>query len=764
MSERYYHEKELSVVGKWLPPIDGVERVTGKAPFTADIKLPEMLYAKVLRSPHAHAKIKKIDTSKAEALPGVRAVITYQNVPRNRGYGAGAASFFSAADNQYTPFDDRVRLVGDEVAAVAADTLDIAEEALDLIEVEYETLPAVFEAEEAMKLGAPQLHPDHPFGNIALGIKQVSKVGDPDKGFTEADKIFEDSYSVHDGAPTPLEPHACVAYWEGDKVTLWSCSQNCFQVQTYIAGTLKMPLNKVRAITTYSGGGFGNKYQERYLMITVLLAKKTGRPVKLVYTREEGIVNGRGGRYPMTFKLKAGVKNDGTITALTGEWITALGPYYILSGGPTFIFGTYKSPYKSEGYGVFTNRPVVHGYYRGVGAPQAYFAQEQLLDEVAEKLGMDPTEFKQKNYIDTGWPFPAGPLSTCGIKEAMKIGKEAIGWEMRHKPGAGPTYEGTKKRGIGFGGFVPWIGRGFAASAAVVKINRDGSVILLAGFSDTGGNQRTTMAQTAAEVVGVRYENVSVVCGDTDATPMDTGSFASRVGATMSFAVWKAATEAKLQLLGLAAPLLGVKPEELDTKEGQVFVKASPEKKLSFAEVFVKGTKPSYGTCIPELVGRGAVDIAFGTDPTRSFHGAFSEVEVDTETGEVKVLKHVLLPEVGRALNPFVVEAQAEGGGIQGIGWALAEHLIWDKTTGKMLNPNYEDYKIPTFLDMPDDIMAPIVEPIEPLHPLGVKGVGEPAITTTPPSIANAVYNAIGVRFKDAPLTPDKILRALGKL
>ncbi len=731
-------QKEFSIVGKRTTRIDAYERVTGQAQYTGDIQLPGMLYARVLRSPHPHAKILSIDTSKAERLPGVKAVVHHGNAQIPWSSGGHTHRRFI--------FNNPVRFVGDAVAAVAATDRNIAEEALELIEVKYEKLPYVLDANEALKPDAPKITPE---GNLSVGKGAFSAPieeswGDLEKGFKEADQIFEDTYISKHVNNAQLERRVSVAKWEAGKLTVYASTQGVSNARTDIAKDFGLPLSKVRVVSKYMGGGFGNKNQAQdYDYMAAVLAKVSGQPVKLEFTREDDYI-GMHGRWSSEQHYKIGVKKDGTITAVQLDAITNMGAYRKQSGN---LSGTdfYGIPnFKKLIKPVHTNT-VVAANYRAPAYPQSVFGFASFLDQIAFELGINPLEMFQKNRIQkykSKTPFTSNYLEECIIEGAKRIG-----WnEKWHKPGAMP---GPKKHGIGMalGGypFRPGLG------AATIRVNPDGTAHVLVGVTDIGTGAKTTMAIIAAEALGIPLNQLQLTNGDTDVTPYSVGESGSRTTAFTGPAVIAAAEDVRRQIFNLAAGQLKVKAEELDLREGQVFVKADPAQKIPL-ERAVRNAG--------ELIGRATTNPSFKDVEGKSFAAHFAEVEVDTWTGHVKITRYVAAHDSGTVLNPLAAESQVKGGVVQGIGMAFSEELLIDSFTAIPINPNYRDAKVPTHLETPE-IEVIFIEHPDPYGPFGGKVVGEPPITPSVATIANAIFNATGKRFKVLPITPDKIVRAI---
>jgi CO/xanthine dehydrogenase Mo-binding subunit len=732
---------ELRIVGTRQPKIDAWERVSGKGKFASDIYLPGMLYGRILRSPHPHAKVANIDASQAARLNGVRAILTPKDVPSYRWH------------RDMPILTDVARFEGDDIAAVAAVDEDTAQEALDLIHVDYEVLPFVLDPEKAMAPGAPKIHPA---GNLIGGKPTISERGSVEKGFKEADLVYEDEYRTPLLQHVTAEPRVCVVQWENGKLTIWDSTQYTFRVQSGVAEALKLPMSKVRVISEFTGGGFGDKSgPERYNVLAALLAKKLGRPVRIEFTREENFLASHH-RYPTISHLKYGVKKDGNLTAIYGKVIADMGAYAHFDGAGGTL-ETMKSVYrcpnvKLEGYSVYTNKPE-GGFMRCVGHPQGQFAQEVHMDIIAEKLGMNPLDFRLKNYVrlEDGDQDRKIPFSSNGLEECIKKGAEAIGWRQNLQK-AGST-SGPIKKGLGMAVHACRHGAMTEPSSGLVKINNDGTVNVFTGTADIGGSQKTAMAMIAAEELGVSLDAVSVTSADTEATTDTGGSTGSRETMTGGWGVKAAATDAKKQLLDFAAKQLKTDIGSLEIRDGKVLVSGS-DKRVSLEELMAKFPG--------SIVGRGVAKVPSGV-AMHTFAAHFAEVEVDTRTGTTRVVKLVAAHDMGKAINRLATENQIEGGTIQGLGFALREEQIFDPTTGVCINPNVLDYKMLTIKDIPE-IHTVIVEPIDPNGPFGAKGVGEPPYSVPAPAVANAIHNAIGMRFKELPITSRVILDRLQEL
>lgn len=754
--------ENLSVIGKRVPLEEAKEKVTGRTKFAVDVSLPGMLYAKVLRSPYPHARIVEIDTSKAEALPGVEAVITHKDVPQEEWLELWLNRLGRVLDN-------RVRFVGDEVAAVAATDVDTAEEALDLIEVEYEELPHVFDLEEAMKPDAPQVCPH---GNVREPT--IVEWGDLDEGFKEADLIVEHKTTTDSQQHAPVGLNATIASWDDDKLTIWTSTHSPFEIRDVMAEYLKIPMTNVRVIGMPTGGSFGLFWLNNFHFIPVFLAKKAGKPVKLELTREELFSTVKRREKCVTY-VRLGVKKDGTFTAIHMR-------HYWENGG----YGFKNNPYetisdlwvrntiagKFEFQGVSTNLCTA-GCMRGVGDMVQDFCMEQAIDKAAQKLGMDPLDIRLKNhsragdpqradapfYAWAGLPRPEKTLSSSGMDKCIKEGAKAIGWEERWKGWGKPVeVNGSKRRAIGMAVSSHCSGQRYLGTpSVVVKVNQDGSVNLFTGVGRMGQGVETTQAQIVAEELGVPVESIKGIHGDTEICPWGVATVASINAHQTGVATQAAAAEAKRQICQSASKELGAKPEDIDIKNGVVFVKGLPEKSIPLAELTAK-IDPETGTW-PTIIGSASKNIPY-TPVARFYMAHFAEVEVDTETGKVKILKYVAIHESGRILNPSICENQVVSGILQGCGFALGERLIFDENTGQILNPNFIDYKILKAMDIPDPEVR-FVEEIDPVGAFGAKGIGEGTLCPCPATLAQAIYNATGVEFNSVPFTPEIVFRAL---
>lgn len=729
---------EYSVLGKRIPRIDALDKVTGRALFAGDVNLTGMLHGRVLRSPHAHARILRLDVSRASVLKGVAAIITAGDVP-------GPKTEADTPNKVPLLAGERVVFAGQPVAAVAAENPNLAEEALRLIEVVYEEMPFVTDVVEAMKPDAPlvHLHAVEGPGNIAWQLKYGR--GDAEAGFQASDIILENTFRtqrVHQGY---LETRTAVASVDlKGNVTVWSDNQSIFMVREQVAGFLKVPFNCVKVVPVEVGGAFGGKSPQPLAPLCALLARKTGRPVKMVMSRAEDMA----AAYPAPaslITLKMGATKEGLLTSVLGTFIFDCGAYLLPISASMFGslngLSLYRIPnIKVACYDVLTNKAPV-GFYRGPSATQGAFAVESQMDLLARTLKMDPIELRMKNAVGEGDLMINGaPFPKIGFIETLERMKQHLA--QCEKP------EGKYKgRGIA-AGF--WRG-GVGSSAAHVNLNADGSVTVVVGSTDLTGS-RTSLAQMVAEEFGIPFDKVTVVLGDTETAPHSDISAGSRTTHQMGTAVCRACRDAKEQLIRQAARQFEVRPEELEFVQGCVRAKEAPEESITLAALVQSaiGT-PGEGP----ITGRGAV----GVPPAvPMFAVEAAEVEVDKDTGKVKILSFAVAQDVGLAVNPTLVEGQIQGAVAQGIGWALNEDYVLDG--GVMQNTSLLDYRMPTAADLPF-IEPLLVEVGSATGPFGVRGVGEPPIVPTLAAIANAVHDATGARIKELPMNPEAVFRAL---
>ena len=695
----------LKSVGHSTPRIDALQRVTGAATYTADLRLPGMLYARVLRNPHAHARIRRIDVSKATALPGVKGIITHEN----------CSVIWSSGDqkNKRYLFNNPVRFAGDAVAAVAAVNRHIAEEALRLIAVDYEVLPFVLDPEEALKTGAVEIQPG---GNLSPNGKgqhepEVYRRGSIDEGLRTADHVFEDRYvSVHVNN-AQLEPRVSIAQWDGDNLTVYASTQGIANCRLDLAKDLHLAVENVRVVCQYMGGGFGNKNQcQDFDLMAAVLAKNTGAPVKLEFTRKEDYVAVHG-RWPTKQYYKVGVKNDGTLTAIQLRGYSGMGPYR-KGGGDIAGIELYQCPnVERVTYPVYTNM-AVSANFRGPAYPQGIFGIESLMDHIAYELKIDPVEFRLKNL--TRKFRDEVPYTSNGLEECIRRGAEAIEWKKRwHAPGTGA---GPVKRGVGMA--MGSFGAGLGRSSAIIRLDSRGVYRLHVGVTDVGTGAKTTMALIAAEELGVPVNKVEVVSGDTERCPYSVGESGSRTTNYTGYAVIEAVRDLKRQIAEKGAP------------KGSDVLTASV-------------------TTEPKLPNAARY----------SFAAHFAEVEVDIEMGSVRVLKFIAAHDSGRIVNPLTAESQIKGGATMGIGMALHEELLYDRNTGLPLTAGYYGARVMTHRDAPQvDVL--FIETEDAYGPFGAKVIGEPSIVPSVAAIANAIFNATGRRIKDLPITRQKVMEA----
>jgi 4-hydroxybenzoyl-CoA reductase alpha subunit len=755
----------LSVVGKRLPKIDAPDKATGRAIYTDDIVLPNMIYGKLLLSPIAHAKIKSINIEKAKALPGVKVILTGADVT-DLTYGTSPPRY-----DENVLAKDKVRYVGDVVAAVAAIDEETCYKAIKLIDVEYEELPAVFDPMEAMKDGAPRLFDDKYENNINTRVDH--HFGDIEKGFAEADHVREARFVGNRIYQNPIEPHCAIAEWDRHgRITLYTSTQVVHYVHHQLSRVLNLPLGNIRVIMYNCGGGFGAKAATNMLeILSILLSKKVGCPVKMRFNREEMYLYGRG-RHKQYIDLKIGVKKDGTITAVKQKAILEGGAYSSFGIVSTYYAGSmlptlYKfSNYKYDGYRVNTNLPPC-GAMRGHGTPHPRFAFESLLSMLADDIGMDHIDIRLKNAMEPETRTCNDlDIHSCEFKACLEKVRNKSGWDK--KKGKLPKGRGI---GIGCGGFVSGAGypiyrSKFPHSNAIIKVQEDGSkAVLFVGDADIGQGSDTVLAQAAAEAMGISFDRMSVVSADSDLTPIGFGAYSSRVTLMGGNASKMAGEEVKRQILSVAAEIMKVDAKNLDAKNNMIFEKTNPGNFISWdvaATNFFSKNGPLVGKghySPPEGLGGKYKGAAVGTSPAFSFSASVCEVEVDMETGKVKVLNFWDAHDCGTAINPMAVEGQVEGAVVMGMSETLFEDEVFD-SNGKMRNPDLHNYLIATSADIPV-IDSTIVDSYEPEGPFGAKEVGEGATLPVLGAIANAVADAIGVRIFELPITPERVLNAI---
>jgi CO/xanthine dehydrogenase Mo-binding subunit len=759
--------RDVRGVGLSIPRADGAEKVTGRVPYVADLQPRGLLHAKLLRSPHAHARIVRIDTSRARALPGVRAVLTAADVPELKRKAPTRAHAVLAID--------RAVFVGHPVAAVAADELAIAEEALDLIDVEYAVLPAAVDPLRSMQPGAPPVADAGTEADTseamahgavtvaktevappkAVNISQQSRLqrGDVAKGFAESDVVLEKTYRVpmvHQGY---LEPHAVLAEWDHTGLlTLWSSTQGSFNTRSEVADVLEIPENRIRVIPMECGGGFGGKIRALCEPITALLARVTNRPVRYVMTRREELEAGMPAPQ-VIIRLKTGVKRDGTLMALDAETVLETGSFSgaVLTVSAVFLASLYKWPaFDVRGFEVLTHKPSIAAY-RAPVAPHTIFAIDSHMEQIARTLGVDPVEFRLRHLIAEGDPMANGqPWQSNGALEVLRRTAEHPLWRDRAKWAASAGGDGRRRgTGLALGG---WLG-GLQPTGATVRLNPDGTLSVLTGQVDIAGTN-IALAQIAASAYGVDFEKVRITTGDTDTAPVTGLSAGSKTVYTVGVAVMEAAKDARQQTLEIAAKELEASVHDLDIENGRVAVRGVPDRGISLAQIGKKGNL--YMSKTPPVLG---VSHPAFSQQAPAFAAELARIEVDTETGEVAVHDFVIVQDVGRAINPLGVEGQMQGGAVQSLGMALTEALTFDDA-GRLTNPSLLDYRKLTAADLPD-LETIIVEKPSPSGPFGARGVGEPPIIPAPAAIANALQDATGVRITELPLTPERIALAL---
>jgi xanthine dehydrogenase YagR molybdenum-binding subunit len=738
---------ETKIIGKPIPPVDGYERVSGAAVYPLDVILPNMLYGAILRCPHAHATVKKIDLGKAREMPGVRAVLTDADPEARVGWYAAAGFPMPGSPMVSRLFDPHCRYEGEEVAAVAAESPQQAWDAVRAIQVEYDTQPFVIDMEEALKPGAP---PVQEGGNRARGFPGAKR-GDVEKGFAEADVVLEETYRTSCLIHVPMEVHGSVAQWDGDHLTVWDTNQGPFGIQSDISRALKMPLSKVRVISNYMGGGFGSKQEAgKYTVIAALLAQKTARPVKLFLTREETFLC-VGNRPAHIMKLKAGVKKDGTLTALQLTAMGELGAYPTFSMVGGQVGELYKCPnVLIDETTAYTNAGQQRAF-RAPGYPQGNWALEQMMDALAEKIGMDPVELRLKNIPTVCQTNQDRPYTSTGLRECLTEGARVFGWkEARSRPKG----DGAWVRGVGVASGL-W-GPGSGPATVIVKLNPDGSVNLNMGAADLGTGTKTVAASIVAEELGVPLDRIRIENADTGTTSYSGVSGGSKTVAADGPPTRLAALEVKRFLLEMAAEQLKVPVSDLVFQDGAIMAQGGA-KKLAITDL--TQLRQQQG-----IVGVGRGRFVPGDKVVRSFATHFAEVEVNTRTGEMRVLRMLAAHDSGRVMNLLGYRNQIFGGFLQGLGLAMTERRVMDSDTGKMVNANFHDYKIPTAKDAPVEMTCLPIDPHDTeCNILGAKGLGEPATVPAATAIANALYHAAGVRVKAAPITAAQVLTLLAE-
>jgi len=761
--------------GDSTPRLEAFGKVTGAERYTDDLTLPNMLHGAVLTSPYPHARIVRIDTTAARALPGVRAVMTGADIPPRR--------FGLMIRDETALAIDVVRYLGDPVAAVAAKDRETAEAATALIEVEYDELPAVLDPAAALAKGAPLVHPSlsdyhtiFPLLSHGNVLSQASiETGDADAAWARCDIVVEQVYETQAQYHAYMEPVSALADCDAQgRITVWSSTQSVFRVQACVADTLDLPRAKVRAISPAVGGGFGGKSEPGTQLIAALLSRATRRPVKVTLGRSEDMMMMRT-RHPARIRLKTGTLRDGTILAREGEVLMDGGAYAddspaALMMALHFLRGPYRVPnVRFTGRVVYTNK-LRSGAFRGVGNAQATFACESQIDELADQLGKDPLALRRQNALQSGdhW-FPGHPIGSVSISDCLDRVKSASDWEARRARLRAENQQG-KRRGLGMSSVVYICA--YLSTSAIVRLLDDGTLTVATGAVDIGQGSDTAIAQMAAAALELPLDHVNIVPPDTDAAPYNSGTNASRVTYMLGRAVAQATDEVRETIIRHAAELFECAEVDLEIRPGgRVGIKGVPERSLDFAEI---SRRAHYQTGGP-VVGRGSFVFEAGElDPKLAVTSGFMplahigtyvfgaqavEVEVDMTTGQVAIVEAWSAHDVGRAVNHGAVEGQIQGGIVQGLGFALMEELVWDE--GRLANPSFMDYKIPGAHDAPQMIHPLIIENPEPSHPFGVKGIGEPPFIGVAAAVANAISNAIGVRARHLPITGERVLDLL---
>lgn len=733
--------RKTEVVGARIPRVDAYERVSGAAVYPQDISLPDMLHGAILRCPHAHAKVLEIDTSKAEKMPGVRAVLTGDSP------GAAQPWYFGRGRSFGRLFDTECRHEGEEVAVVAAETPQQAFDAIRAIRVEYEVLPFIVDHDEALDPAAPTVQAG---GNL-VGEPRIRVRGDLEAGFAEAkvvvERSFRTSYEIH----APLEPHGSVARWEGNRLTIWDSTQGVFPIQQAMARVMGLPLANVRVIGHFMGGGFGSKLElGKYTVYAALLAKMTARPVRIFLPREDCFLV-TGNRPGNTITIKIGARSDGTLTAIDYRSVGSTGAYPYDAGTSTLAAYLYTcANVRTEDTTVYTNtgkaRPM-----RAPGFPQGAWVLEQAIDELAEKLGIDPIEFRLMNIAKQFQRQEGLPYTSNHLAECLREGAASFGWPQARARAKG---DGHLRRGVGAAACF-WGYGGGPPSTVIVKLYSDGSVNLNMGASDIGTGTKTWAAMIVAEELGVATNRIQIENADTATTQYATPSGGSKTVPSDSPAVRAAAFRVKQELLQMAAEQLGVDGSNLELHHMTITSRTDKEKTVEV-------------TGLEKLARQGVVIGTGYREPnpehkvTFPFAAQFCEVEVNTRTGEIRVLRFLGAHDSGRVLSRLTYDNQVFGGIAMGVGFGITEARVLDPQTGKMTNANLHDYKIPTMMDVPEGhTSVPIDIPDTEFNTTGAKGLGEPATIPTAAAIANAVANAIGVRVYEAPITPARLLAAL---
>ena len=765
--------KPTFVVGRNERKVDGRGLVTGRPLFVADVDVSGALVVKMLTSPHAHARIVSIDTSEAERMQGVALVMSHKNTPATRHTTAGQG-YPEPSPYDARMFDTKVRYVGDRVAAVAAESEEIALRALAAIRVQYEELPAILSIDEARQPGAPVLHDEEDAKGIYDASRNIAAdvdidVGDAQRGFDESDLVVETTCETQYAQHTPIETHVVLASLDAeDRLVLRTSTQVPFHVRRIVAQTLGIPIYRIRVVKPRIGGGFGVKQEILLEDVAGWVALQTRRPALFSMTRQEEFTSSRT-RHPMRVRVKLGALKSGLLRAIEMEATSNTGAYgahglTVLANTGSKTLPLYNKAPNAHFFGqaLYTNMPV-GGAYRGYGATQGYFALETAMDEAAEKLGIDPIEFRLRNAIRAGEGSPifeklgegregvSQTVKSCELERCLAVGAERIGWiaSRGKRARSGARVEGVGMSIMMQGSGIPQIDMG----AATLKMNEDGSFNLLIGATDLGTGSDTILAQIAAEVLGVPLAKILVTSSDTDLTPFDVGAYASSTTYVSGMAVQRAAEKVRDQIIEVARPLLGASDEGVELRDGRAV--ATSGAAVTLARVCERAM---YETDQFQI---GATASCVPTESPPPFLANFARVAVDVDTGEVHVLHYVAAVDCGVAINPRLAEGQMEGAIVNGIGYALTEEMQFS-SRGRVRNPSLFDYKILGAMDVPK-IDVVLVDSYEPTGPMGAKSVGEIGINGPIPTIANAIYDAVGVRLHSTPFTPEKVLDALDR-
>jgi 4-hydroxybenzoyl-CoA reductase subunit alpha len=767
--------RKYRVVGSPRPKVDVYSKVTGRALYADDIQLPRMVYGRLLRSPHPHARILAIDTRRALALPGVLAVLTGEDLPQQFG-------ILPSSQDEYALAIDKVRYVGDPVAAVAALDPDTLDEAIKLIDVEYEILPALMTIDEALAHPEVKINDEARIGNIHKAVSY--EFGDMEAGFANADYVREDWFYYEGNNHAPMEAHACVASWEpnpsdsvGGKLTLWTSTQTPHYVHREVSKVLRIPPSHLRVIAPNVGGGFGGKTDPfSHEICACELSRRIARPVKITCTREEVFLLHRG-RHPVKMWIKTGVKCDGTLTAMHFRSFLDGGAYGSYGIATTYYTGalqtvTYQLPcYKFEGMRLFTNKPPC-GPKRGHGTTQPRYAVEVHLDKIAHDLGIDPLALRKRNLIEPYSTTVNGlRVTSCALDECLSQVAERSGWHDFQRIKASSPANTPIKRGLGLaassyicGAGKPIYWNDMPHSAVHIRLDRGGGVTLYCGATDIGQGSTSMLAYIVAEELGIEPERISLETADTTLTPVDLGSYSSRVTFMAGNAALAAAKKLKTQLFEAAAEHLRVPVERLEAGNNRIYDEDDPGVSLPFVTV-VQMAEARFGALVssgsykpPEGIHGEYKGAGVGPSPAYSYSACVAQVAVDVETGEITVEKLWLAHDIGQSINPLLVAGQVEGGAYMGFSEATMEQQIFRKGRHKI--PSLLDYKLPTTLDTPE-IETVLIEVPDREGPFGAKEAGQGPLNPVIPAIANAVYDAIGVRIDETPLTPDKVLRAM---